>query len=118
MATSIAIGTRVLSARIFRAALSLCHDVKLAQVQLRSFSEQFAGFQMTVAEFAAQLQIPVFRELLRLRGAVFFGSGAPVLSCQIGRALPTGTVRALVDVNFATEDGVMLCRAAAPPASL
>lgn len=78
----------MLSARIFRAALSLRHDVKLAQVQLRSFAEQLATLQLTVSELAAQLQIPVFREFLCFREAVFFGDGAPVLSCQIGRALP------------------------------
>ena len=49
---------------------------------------------------------------------VFLGRRAPVLSGQIGRALPTGTVRTLIDVNFATEDGVMLCHAAAPPLPL
>jgi hypothetical protein len=70
----------VLSASIGRAALSLRHDVKFAQVQLRSFAEQFAAFQLTVAELAAQLQIPVFRELLRFREAVFFGGCAPILS--------------------------------------
>src|SRR5260370_40532799 len=46
-----AIGTRVLSARIGRVALSLRHDVEFAQVQLRSFTEQFATFQLTIAEF-------------------------------------------------------------------
>src|SRR6266700_7888030 len=102
-----AIGTRVLSARVFRAALSLRHDVEFAEVQLRSFAEQLAAFQLTVAELAAQLQIPVFRELLRFREAVFFSRGAPILSGQIGCALPTGTVRTLIDVNLATEDGVM-----------
>src|ERR1019366_2696074 len=74
------VGTRVLAARIGRAALSLSHDVELAQVQLRSFAEQFAAFQLTVAELAAQLQVPVLCELLCLRETVFFGSCAPILS--------------------------------------
>jgi hypothetical protein len=60
-----AIGTRVLSARIGRATLSLRHDVEFAQVQLRSFAERLAALQLTVAELASQLQIPVFCELLR-----------------------------------------------------
>lgn len=70
-------------------------------------AEQFAALQLTVAEFAAQLQIPVFRELLRFREALFFGRCAPIFSGQIACALPTGTVRTLVDMNLATEDGVM-----------
>src|SRR5882757_9048671 len=102
-----AICTRVLSARIGRTALSLRHDVEFAQVQLRSLAEEFAAFQLTVAELAAQLQVPVFCELLCLREAVFFGSGAPVLSGQIACALPTRTIRTFVDVNLATEDGVI-----------
>src|ERR1017187_4537789 len=74
------VGTRVLSARVGCTPLSLRHDVELAQVQLRRLAEQFAAFQLTVAELAAQLQVPVLCELLCLRETVFFGSCAPILS--------------------------------------
>ncbi len=76
----VTICTRVLSARIGRAPLSLRDDVEFAQGQLSRFAEQFSAFQLTVAELAAQLQIPVFCDFLCLREAVLFGGCAPILS--------------------------------------
>src|ERR1039458_6732912 len=76
----VAICTRVLSARIGRAPLSLGDDVEFAQVQLSRFPEQFAAFQLAAAEFAAQLQIPVFCEFLCLREALLWSLCASIPS--------------------------------------
>src|SRR5450756_348274 len=75
-----AICTRVLSARVGRAPFSLRDDVEFPQVQLTCFAEQFSAFQLTVAELAAQLQIPVFCDFLCLRKTVFFRGRASILS--------------------------------------
>jgi hypothetical protein len=74
------IGASVLSTRVGRIPLSLRHDVEFTQIQFRGFSERLAALQLTVAELAAQLQIPVFSELIRFRETVFFRSGAAILS--------------------------------------
>src|ERR1017187_5371705 len=76
----VAVRTRVLSTRIGRAPLSLRDDVEFAQVQLTRFAEQFPAFQLTVAELAAQLQIPVSCNFLCLRETVFFRGRASILS--------------------------------------
>jgi len=55
----VAVCTRVLSARIGGAPLSLRDDVELTQIQLRGFAEQLAAFQITVAKFTSELQIPI-----------------------------------------------------------
>ena len=71
--------THVLSARIGRAPFSLRDDVEFAQIQLSRFAEQFPAFQVAVAEFAEQLQIPVFCDFLCLRETVFFRGRASIL---------------------------------------
>ena len=64
-------GTGVLSSRICLAALALRDDVEFAQVLIGGFAESLPGFQLTAAEFSAQLEIPVFGELLGF-GEAFF----------------------------------------------
>lgn len=77
----VAIRTHVFSARIDRVPFPLREDVEFAQVQLTRFAEQSPAFQLSVAELAAQLQIPIFCNFLCLRETVFLRGRASILSC-------------------------------------
>ena len=65
------------------------------------------ALDFSVAEFSAELQIPVLGEFLGFRQALFLGADAPVLTGKVSGALPEVAVRTLVDLNFAAEDRVL-----------
>ena len=97
----------VLAFYVALVALPLGHDVVLAQVMGRDFAKGLFGFDLSGAEFSAQLQIPVLGDFLGLRETFFLGADAPIRARQIGGALPQAAIGTLVDVDFAAQDGVL-----------
>src|SRR5215468_8666863 len=61
--------------------------------------------EIATLKFAAQLQVPIFGEVLRLREFFFLSRGAVLLATDRSGALPEASV-ALVDLHFATENFV------------
>src|SRR5689334_9376759 len=60
------------------------------------------------ARLAPQLQIPVLREVLGPREAVFLCGNAPVLAFKVCGTLPESAVLTPIDVDLAAEDRVLL----------
>src|SRR5581483_6016937 len=89
-------------------ALAFGDDLILALELRGGLAEGFLADELARARLAAQLQIPVFSEVLGLGEAVFLRGDAPVLAFEIGGALPESAVLTPVDVDLAAEDGVLL----------
>ena len=66
------------------------------------------AFDFSEAEFSAQLQIPVLRDLLGFREAFFLGADAAVLAGEIGGALPQPAIGTLVDEELCRQGGCVL----------
>src|SRR5271154_7595459 len=88
----------VLAVDVDLAALTLCDEVVFAQELFRGFAEGLLCFDFAVAELAAKLQIPVLRDLLGSRQAVFLRGCPAVFSTEVGGTLPAAAVRAFVNV--------------------
>ena len=95
-----------LAVHIALVALPLGHDVVLVQVMGRDFAKGLFGFDLSGAEFSAQLQVPVLSDSLGLRQAFFLGADAPILAREIGGALPQAAIVTLVDVDLAVRASV------------
>src|SRR5208337_4376313 len=102
---------------VARAALALREDVVFTQKLFGCFAEGFFCFDFSAAEFPAELQIPILGNLLGFREALFLCAGPAVLAGEIAGALPAAAVRAFVDVNLSTEDGVLFRHRGCPPNS-
>ncbi len=63
------------------------------------------------------MQIPILGDLFCLGEALLFRTGSAVLAGEIAGALPEAAVRSFVDVNLATEDGVLFGYRGLPPHS-
>jgi hypothetical protein len=72
-------------------------------------AEGFLVAEFTVPELAAQPQIPVLGEVLRLGEALLFGADAVVSATEERRALPKATTVTFVDVKAATHQFVIYC---------
>ena len=64
-------------------ALSLRHDVELAQVVLRHFAKGLFALDLAGAEFSAQLQVPILGDFLGFGEALFLRAGATILAREI-----------------------------------
>src|SRR5208337_2934226 len=102
---------------VARAALALREDVVFTQKLFGCFAEGFFCFDFSAAEFPAELQIPILGNLLGFREALFLCAGPAVLAGEIAGALPAAAVRAFVDVDLSTEDGVLFRHRGCPPNS-
>jgi len=110
-----AIRTRVLAARVGCVPLSLRHDVELAQIQLGRVAEWLAAFKSPSRSLPRSCKYQSSANSFAFERLSSLVRSAPILSGQVGRALPARTVRTFVDVNLATKDGVMFGHAKAPP---
>ncbi len=63
----------------------------------------FLGFEFAGAEFAVNVEIPVFGKLPGLGQTFFFGADAAVSAGEIGGTLPKAAAGALVDMEFAAQ---------------
>ena len=97
----------VLAFDVDSASLPLCDDVVFTQVKIRRFAEGFFGLNFPVAEFAAQLEIPILGDFLGFGEALFLRARPAVLAAEIAGTLPATAIRALVNVNLAAQDRVL-----------
>ncbi len=97
----------VLAFDVDLAALALGDEVVFAQELFRGFAEGLFCLDFAVAELAAKLQIPILRDLLGAREAIFLRGCPPVFAAEEGGTLPAGAVRAFVNVNLAAQDRVV-----------
>jgi len=97
----------VLAFDVNLAALVLGDEVVLAQKLFRRFAEGFLGFDLAGAELAAELQLPVFGDLLGFRQALFLRARAAVFPAEVAGTLPAAAVRTFVNVNLAAQDRVV-----------
>src|SRR5580658_7326353 len=89
-------------------ALALGDDLVLALELHSGFAKGFFVVYFAVAGLAAQLEIPVFGEVLGLTQAVFLGGNPPVLAGEVGGTLPATAIVASIDVDLAAENCVFL----------
>jgi len=93
----------VLAFDVNLAALVLGDEVVLAQKLFRRFAEGFLGFDLA----AAELQVPVFGDLLGFRRALFLRARAAVFPAEVAGTLSAAAVRTFVNVNLAAQDRVV-----------
>src|ERR1035437_6360662 len=98
----------VLAVDVNLAAFALGDEVVLAQKLFRRLAEGFFGFDFTVTEFPAKLQVPVLGDLFGYREALFLRAGAAVFPAEVTGSLPASAVRTFVNMNLAAEDGVVM----------
>jgi hypothetical protein len=105
----------VLASDIVLAALPLRDNVVFAQELFGRFAKSFFCLDFSAAKFSAELQKPILRNLYGFLYTLFFCAGATIFAGEISGALPESAVRTFVDVNFSTEDGVLLGHYGRPP---
>jgi hypothetical protein len=73
----------VLAFHVSLVALSLRHDVELAQVVLRHLAKALFAFDLASAEFSAELQVPILGDLLDFGEALFSRARATIFAREI-----------------------------------
>ena len=94
----------VLALDVVLVSLALRDDVVFLQILFGGFAVGLFGLDLSIAELAPQLEVPVLGDFLGFGEALFLRRAASIFPGEIGGALPVAAVRALVDVDLAAED--------------